>query len=165
LLVDCRAGRAAKVINYFSAVCCTKFSVTTPSCGTFSRARGVFIFVRNFSRGIFLGKSLSKVATAAALSCCYFRYKSPYDNYYPFFLKQCKMRNFSPSYSIFCTPTTSPEIHILVNRYLSAKRKGYNHGANFQHFFLSFWPCIFFNLFFLIKITKGVSAVFSVPHA
>jgi hypothetical protein len=50
---------AAKVTNYFSAVCCT--SVTTPSCRTFSRARGVFIFVRNFSRGIFLRDSLSKV--------------------------------------------------------------------------------------------------------
>jgi hypothetical protein len=51
--------RAAKLINYFSAVCCT--SVTTPSCRTFSLARGVFIFVRNFSRGIFLRESLSKV--------------------------------------------------------------------------------------------------------
>jgi hypothetical protein len=30
------------------------------------RARGVFIFVRNFSRGIFLRESLSKVAAAAA---------------------------------------------------------------------------------------------------
>jgi hypothetical protein len=32
-----------------------------------ARAVYVFIFVRNFSRGIFLGKSLSKVAAAAAL--------------------------------------------------------------------------------------------------
>ena len=30
------------------------------------RARGVFIFVRNFSRGIFLWELLSKVAAAAA---------------------------------------------------------------------------------------------------
>ena len=51
--------RAAKVINYVLAVRCT--SVTTPSCRTFSRARGVFIFVRNFSRGNFLRDSLSKV--------------------------------------------------------------------------------------------------------
>jgi hypothetical protein len=44
---------AAKVINYFSAVCCTlsRESVTAPSCRTFLQARGVFIFVRNFSRG------------------------------------------------------------------------------------------------------------------
>jgi hypothetical protein len=33
----------------------------------FSRARGVFISVRDFSRGIFLWKSLSKVAATAAL--------------------------------------------------------------------------------------------------
>jgi hypothetical protein len=32
-----------------------------------ARARGVFIFVRIFSRGIFLRESLSKVAAAAAL--------------------------------------------------------------------------------------------------
>ena len=43
-----------------TAVICT--SVTTPVRRTFSRARGVFIFVRNFSRGIFLRESLSKVA-------------------------------------------------------------------------------------------------------
>ena len=52
--------RAAKG-TIFPAVCCTKFSVTTPSCRTFSRSRGVFIFVQNFSRGIFLRESLSKV--------------------------------------------------------------------------------------------------------
>ena len=36
-------------------------NVTTSGCRTFSRARAVCIFVRIFSRGIFLGKSLSKV--------------------------------------------------------------------------------------------------------
>jgi hypothetical protein len=59
------ARRAAKYAKKkIAALCWT--SATTPSCRTFSRARGVFIFVRNFSRGIFLGKSLSKVAAAAA---------------------------------------------------------------------------------------------------
>ena len=59
--------RAAKVINYFSAVCCT--SVTTPSCHTFSRARGIFIFVRNFSRGIFaMGFGLGPKADAPLIS-------------------------------------------------------------------------------------------------
>jgi hypothetical protein len=60
---------AAKLINYFSAwYSCNLYdtSVTTPVRRTFSRARGVFIFVRNFSRGIFLRESLSKVAAAAA---------------------------------------------------------------------------------------------------
>ena len=60
--------RAANVINYLSAVCCT--SVTTLSCRTFSRTRGVFIFVRNFSRGIFLRDSLSKVVEV--LTACAF---------------------------------------------------------------------------------------------
>ena len=67
-----KGRRAAKAINYFSAICCT--SVATPSCRTFLRARGVFIFVRNFSRGIFLGESLSKVVkvltACASVSQC-----------------------------------------------------------------------------------------------
>ena len=53
-----------------TAVICT--SVTTPVRRTFSRARGVFIFVRNFSRGIFLRESLSKVAADLDQICCYF---------------------------------------------------------------------------------------------
>jgi hypothetical protein len=40
------------------------------------------------------------------------------------------MRDFSPSYSIFRTPTTSPEMQL--NGSLSAKRKEDNHGANFS---------------------------------
>ena len=41
------------------------------------RACGVFIFVRNFSRGIFLRKSLYKVVTAAAVIPSMFRIETP----------------------------------------------------------------------------------------
>jgi hypothetical protein len=57
--------RAAKGTNLFLAVCFT--SVTTPSYRTFLCARRVFIFVRKFSRGIFLRKPLSKVAASSVL--------------------------------------------------------------------------------------------------
>ena len=61
----CARGAGSEVINFVPAVCCTSVTPPTCSCRTFSRARGVFIFVRNFSRGIFLRGSISKVATAA----------------------------------------------------------------------------------------------------
>jgi hypothetical protein len=55
-------------------------------------------------------------------------YNPLFHNYYQF-LNQSKMRDFSPSYSIFCTPTTSPEF--LINGYLRVSPKGYNQGTNF----------------------------------
>jgi hypothetical protein len=53
-------------------------SVTTPSCRTFPRARSVFIFVRNFSRGVFLRESLSKVVAAAALQLLLFSWDNDF---------------------------------------------------------------------------------------
>jgi hypothetical protein len=41
---------------------------------------------------------------------------------------QCTMRDFSPSYIIFCTPTTSPDVRL--NRSMSGGEFGYNQGRN-----------------------------------
>jgi hypothetical protein len=73
------AVKLIKKIQPGTAVICT--SVTTPVRRTFSRARGVFIFVRNFSCEIFLRESLCKVA--AGLDACHFVSRDQPSRKYP----------------------------------------------------------------------------------
>ena len=96
-----------------------------------------------------MGRKL--VLCVQLLSCVYY---NPLINKYDHFSNRSKVCDFARTYSSFRGPTTSPDL--FRNRVYERSEFVVHQGRTFLAFVLSFW----FRVVLLIKITKGVSAVF-----